>query len=77
MTAKLRWRIAFLLGRLPGQCWADLVTWALDTPHTRKRLGNPRHPWRPAGVTCRYPPGPSCYCGKFRPGKDAEVTGCP
>jgi len=66
--AKFRWRIAVLMNRLPGQCWADLVTWAIDTPRTRKILGNPRHPWRPVTSTCRSDAAgnDACYCGKIR-----------
>ena len=28
MSERLRWAIARLLDRLPGTCWADLVSWA-------------------------------------------------
>ena len=61
--SKLRWWIAAQLDRLPGQCWADLVTWALDWPPRDSRL-----PWRPATSTCRLDAEQcgACYCGKLR-----------
>lgn len=66
--AKARWKIADLLGRLPGQCWADLVSWALDDRRTRRNLGNPRHPWRPVRDSCRrdLAANGTCYCGSLR-----------
>jgi hypothetical protein len=70
MRLKIRWLIADLLNRLPGQCWGDLVTWALETPSARKRRGNARHPWRPVTRICRNDLAQSrdgaCYCGKLR-----------
>ncbi|MDI3315912.1 MAG: hypothetical protein QJR12_17030 [Mycobacterium sp.] len=59
----IRWRIAYLLDRLPGQCWADLVSWVLDSGEFRRR-----NPWSPITPTCwsdRDHNG-CCYCGKLR-----------
>lgn len=63
---KLRWRVAELVNRLPGQCWADLVGWALDgwDPDGEKR------PWTtPARLAqCQADAARcgSCYCGKIQ-----------
>jgi hypothetical protein len=53
MTEKLRWRIADLMDRLPGQCWADLASWALYGPRKVARDGESRLPWRPITAMCR------------------------
>lgn len=64
---KLRWRIANLLDKLPGQCWSGLVDWVFyswrDDPDLRKAL-----PWRPISPGCRrdFAEVGSCYCGKLR-----------
>lgn len=57
---RLRWWVAGHLNRLPGQCWTDLVTWALGWNHGL--------PWRPVTSTCRQDCAlnGSCYCGKLR-----------
>lgn len=54
-----RWQVARLLDRLPGTCWASLVSWA---------LGNRPNPWQPIDWTCRdgLERSGSCYCGKLR-----------
>lgn len=59
---RLRWAIARLLNRLPGQCWADLVDWT---------LGYQRSPWSPQR-SCRADLARrgACYCGKLRRGGD-------
>lgn len=69
MIERLRWRYAALLNKLPGTCWADLVSWVLDDRRERRerswreRLGwtTQRHHCRAdlARVGC-------CYCGKLR-----------
>lgn len=63
---KLRWRIAWLLDKLPGQCWADLVSWVLRD--RRDRRDYPIGPWSPMGPSCRNDLARSgaCYCGKLR-----------
>ena len=55
----LRWRVAYLANRLPGRCWADLVSWALRSdgaslwsPNRRCHADLNRHG--------------DCYCGKLR-----------
>ena len=65
--SRLRWWIATQLNRLPGQCWTDLVCWALGW-EARERRG----PWSPAGA-CRRGIAEcgTCYCGKLR-GEAAE-----
>lgn len=59
--SRLRWRIAALLDRLPGQCWADLVSFA---------LGHRRSPWCPVTSSCRADLAAAgdgaCYCNKLR-----------
>lgn len=69
LSKRLRWRIAVLLGKLPGQCWADLVSWAAG--------GRDRWPWFPQTDTCRRDAADGgCYCGKLRPlagGRKGEV----
>lgn len=64
---RARWRIAYLLNWLPGQCWADLATWALGWHKGEKRL-----PWSPAGSVCRADVARTgnCYCGKLRDTQD-------
>lgn len=61
---KLRWRIVALVGRMPGQCWADLVPWALYGPEPERRL-----PWAPTVARCREDANRvgSCYCNKIQP----------
>ena len=65
---RLRWWIAGQLNRLPGQCWASLVTWALGW---HKRGGNLEWkplPWSPVTATCRLDCelNGACWCGKLR-----------
>lgn len=57
---KLRWWLATQLNRLPGQCWAELVGWA---------MGDRRSPWCPIDRVCRDDQARTgfCYCGKLRP----------
>lgn len=59
----LRWRVARLLNRLPGQCWSDLVEWAL-----RGGVREARSPWSPQTSTCWLDSvrTGACYCGKLR-----------
>lgn len=56
---RLRWRIAELINRIPGQCWADIADWP---------LGHKRNPWSPQRPGCRADLGRlgACYCGKLR-----------
>jgi hypothetical protein len=67
-----RWRVADLLNRLPGQCWSDLVMWAL-----REHRGEPgsRSPWSPATWACRQDlaRNGTCYCGKIRADNNYSV----
>lgn len=62
-TERLRWRIVRLLDRLQGQCWADLVGWALEGPKRDNIM-----PWQPQGYSCRrdFDNTGACYCGKLR-----------
>lgn len=63
MRERLRWRIAHLLDRLPGQCWTNLACWA--GRHDEKRL-----PWFPVNDQCRagIERNGSCYCNKLKAG---------
>ena len=72
-TERLRWRIARLLDRLPGQCWADLVTWALNDDPDEHKIWKPSSPM---GSTCREDAARvgSCYCGKLS--QDPICTAC-
>lgn len=58
---RARWAIADALNRLPGQCWADLATWAMNWPE--RGLS----PWSPQR-SCRDDANQagSCYCGKLQ-----------
>jgi hypothetical protein len=60
MAERLRWRLATLMDKLAGQCWADLVSWVLGD---RGRL-----PWQPVSPVCRRDLARvgCCYCGKLR-----------
>lgn len=62
---RLRWRIAELIGRLPGQCWAEVADWP---------LGRRRVPWAPSGAACRTSAAKcgACWCGKYRTPDGAE-----
>lgn len=75
MGKRIRWRIAHLLDRLPGQCWTELVCWALDGMRAARRAGNNPLPWRPIGESCRRDAIVSgdgcCYCAKI--GEDGRV----
>lgn len=57
----IKWKIAHLLDKLPGTCWANLATWAAwDTPTRDARF---RQDWMcRADADCG-----SCYCGKVKP----------
>lgn len=61
--SRLRWWIAYQLNRLSGQCWTDLVIWALGW-----KAGEQRTPWSPQGPMCRLDAAQNgaCYCGKLR-----------
>lgn len=62
MGKYLRWWIADQLNRLPGQCWPNLVSWALDWDREK------RSPWSPVDSVCRRDAAVNgtCYCGKLR-----------
>lgn len=58
-AARARWWIAYQLNRLPGLCWANLVSWALKSrPITETRVD-----W-----ICRkdFEDNGCCYCTKLR-----------
>lgn len=73
---RARWRIAHLLDKRPGQCWADLVSWAIDGPVGCRRRGDSPLPWRPVRALCRQisPPNDRCYCGKIRACNETQVA---
>lgn len=60
-----RWKIAWALDRLKGQCWSDLVSWVLAWNRDEARL---RDAWKPQGSGCRTDAARTgaCYCGKVR-----------
>jgi len=74
MGDRIRWRIAYLLNRLPGQCWADLATWAGQ--YGPEPIRNPWSPIDRGGRLCREDliRCGACYCGKLRAPEPA-VTG--
>lgn len=78
MSEKMRWRIANIVNRLPGQCWANLVSWAVDGPRACRSRGDSPLPWRPIDSMCRQisPPNDRCYCGKIcaAPDESSEVA---
>lgn len=65
MRERLRWKLAYLLDRLPGQCWADLATWAMNG--RRRDQDDPLLPFRPIGAGCRadFQRNGTCYCAKL------------
>jgi hypothetical protein len=66
---RLKWRIAYLLNRFFHRrvCWADMVSWVLDTKRTRDKGLRAALPWRPIGKSCRDDLARcgACYCGKL------------
>jgi hypothetical protein len=77
MGERLRWKIVDLVARLlPGQCWAQLVSWALDGPRHERRMGRGALPWRPIGYSCRseLPRTGTCYCGALRADVPARLA---
>jgi hypothetical protein len=57
--AALRWQLASHLNRLPGMCWANLVSWALRSIS----ITETRQDW-----ICRadFDANGCCYCTKLR-----------
>jgi hypothetical protein len=69
LVARLRWWVANQVNRLSGQCWAGLVSWALDGPRSCRRRGDNPLPWRPISDTCRLDAAENagcCLCSKIR-----------
>jgi hypothetical protein len=76
LIEKLRWRIVALFNRLPGQCWADLVSWVLAGRRERREWYlRERLPWRPIQDVCRKDLARvgCCYCGKLRTAESTTV----
>lgn len=67
---RLRWHIANLLNRLPGQCWTELVCWSLDGMRVSRRNDRNPLPWRPITEACRsgIERNGCCYCNKLKAG---------
>jgi hypothetical protein len=59
MSEKTRWRVAHWLDKLPGFCWADLVTWALGWHGIRQTRVS-------AACDADLARNGVCYCGKRR-----------
>ena len=70
---RLKWRIADLLNRLPGQCWSHHVDWALNEEPMRDTGLRSALPWRPITEGCRKDAEAAgrCYCGYL--GSDGTV----
>jgi hypothetical protein len=70
-----KWRIADRINQLfhRRQCWADLVSWVLDSERIRDTGVRAALPWRPITETCRKDAIACgrCYCGKL--GSDGVV----
>lgn len=60
MRNRMRWWLARQLDRLPGQCWADLVSWAQGSAFYKR-------PWQPRSPGCVQGAAEQgcCYCGKL------------
>jgi hypothetical protein len=59
LPERIRWRIAYAMDHVPGQCWSNLVSFA---------LGSRRWPWQPVGGICRSDAEAcgACYCGRLK-----------
>lgn len=66
-----RWALIHQLDRLHGQCWTNLVSWAMVCDEDRDQWWNPSRPQRPS---CREDAANlgGCYCGKIRSTPNAE-----
>jgi hypothetical protein len=66
--SRWRWWVVSQLNKLPGQCWADLVPWALGSYKRGTRLERKRLPWSPIREICRgdIARTGTCYCGKIQ-----------
>lgn len=75
MRERLKWWIATQVDRLRGQCWADLVSWVLDSKSVRDPGIRAALPWRPVSEICRKDADMNgrCYCGKL--GSDGTALG--
>ena len=74
LLKRIRWNIAYLLNRLPNQCWPELVSWALDGASvSRHRVDTPL-PWRTTNEDCRLSAQNcgTCWCAKIRPAAQAS-----
>jgi hypothetical protein len=71
-SKRVRYRLASLLDRLPGQCWTDLVIWVEYAPDTPVENGGP---WSPQTGTCRSDARQCgyCYCGKLERRPDGTI----
>jgi hypothetical protein len=69
LRERLRWWLAVQINKLPGQCWANLVSWALAGRNERReRYLRERLPWRRIDNVCRSDLARvgCCYCGTLR-----------
>lgn len=62
---RVRWAVASHLNRIPGTCWANLVSWALHRGPLLDRHGDGDIR---QNSTCRKDAADngSCYCAKIR-----------
>ena len=77
LPERLRWRVAYLLDHLPGQCWSNLVDWALTDRKARRKLGKPWWPRRMDGM-CRSDAAlnGACYCGRLKDPAGGKCEAC-
>lgn len=68
LAAKIRWKIAYRLDRLPAFCWANLVDWALSSRAERRKLGYGALEHLRVDSLCRRDAqrNGACYCNKVR-----------
>lgn len=59
-NSKARWRVAAWLDRLPGMCWAQLVSWVLFDTRLRDTRQTYGSGCRPDAERCGV-----CYCGRI------------
>jgi hypothetical protein len=65
LRERLRWWIVDRVNRIPGQCWADLVMWAMRDRRDKGWGFHASMPWQPVGEGCRRDAERNgrCYCG--------------
>ena len=64
----LRWRVAFLLDKLPRMCWSYLVDWvySIQKPADEREGDKLRYCWQPPSCAEDAQKLGACYCGKVK-----------